>query len=395
MRLPKFAQIMDRVGAEGAFVVLAKARELERQGRDICHVEIGEPDFDTPAHIVNAAKEAMDKGMTHYTPSKGLYELREAIAEYTSETMGMDVSAEEVIVTVSAKLAIYGSLMVYIDPGDEVIIPSPAYPSYRGVTRFIGGKPVSVKLREERKFSPSGEEIAAAVTDRTKAIVINSPCNPTGGAYSREDLRAIVEIAHDRDLIVVSDEIYEHIVFDGKKHESILSIPGARERAVLVNGFSKTWAMTGWRLGWVVAPREVAEKISKIQGSTVSCPVHFAQAAAIQAIRGPMDDVKGMVREYEERRDMIHEALNSIPGFSMIKPVATFYAFPNTRELGLKSSELADRILNEAGVALLPGTAFGPEGEGYLRLSFGTSKENVGEAMTRIRNFVEERLSGS
>ncbi|RLG53870.1 MAG: pyridoxal phosphate-dependent aminotransferase [Thermoproteota archaeon] len=390
--MPDFAKRMNVLGVEGAFIVLAKAKELERQGRSIVHMEIGQPDFPTPKHIIEAAKKALDSGMTSYTPSTGIYELREAVAEYVSKSRGTDISPDEVVITVGAKLAIFGALMAFVDPGDEVIIPAPAYPSYDSVTMFVGGKPVHVPLREERKFSPSGEEIAETVTEKTKVIVINTPCNPTGGVYTREDLKAIVEVAQEKDLLIVSDEIYDEIVFDGKKHESILSIPGARERTVLIGGFSKTWSMTGWRLGWAVAPKEITDKIAKIQLNTTSCPVHFVQVAAVEAIRGPQDDVRRMVQEYQERRDLIFDGLNSIPGFSMIKPAATFYAFPNVKKLGVKSSELADMILNEAGVALLPGTAFGPEGEGYLRLSFATSKDMIKEGLKRIKEFVEERF---
>jgi len=390
--MPDFAERMNVLGVEGAFIVLAKAKELERQGRSIVHMEIGQPDFPTPKHIIEAAKKALDNGMTSYTPSTGIYELREAVADYVSQSRKIEISPEEVVITVGAKLAIFGALMAFVDPGDEVIIPAPAYPSYDSVTMFVGGKPVHVPLREERKFSPSGEEIAEAVTDKTKVIVINTPCNPTGGVYAKEDLKAIVEVAQEKDLLIVSDEIYEEIVFDGKKHESVLSIPGARERTVMISGFSKTWSMTGWRLGWAVAPKEIAEKIAKIQLNTTSCPVHFAQIAAIEAIRGSQDEVEKMVQEYQERRDLIYEGLNSIPGFSMIKPAATFYAFPNTKKLGVKSSELADMILEEAGVALLPGTAFGPEGEGYLRLSFATSKDKIKEGLRKIKEFVEEKF---
>ncbi|MDK2464959.1 MAG: pyridoxal phosphate-dependent aminotransferase [Candidatus Korarchaeota archaeon] len=390
--MPGFADRMSKLGVEGAFIVLARAKELERQGKKIIHCEIGQPDFDTPAHIKEAAKKALDEGFTGYTPSAGIMELREAIAEYVSKTRGIDVTPDQVVVTVGAKIGIFSALMAFVNPGEEVIIPMPAYPSYESVTEFVGGVVKPVVLKEEREFSPSGEEIAKAVTDRTKVIVINTPSNPTGGVYKRKDLEAIVEVAKEHDLWIISDEIYEDIIFDGKKHESILSIPGAEERAVMLSGFSKTYAMTGWRLGYVVAPKEVADKITKIQLNTVSCPVSFVQKAGIAALKGPRDEIEAMVREYEERRDLLYREINRIPGFSMIKPAATFYAFPNVKELGVKSKELANMLLEEAGVALLPGTDFGAPGEGYLRLSFATSKENLMEAMERIRAFVEEKF---
>ncbi|HDI85933.1 MAG TPA: pyridoxal phosphate-dependent aminotransferase [Candidatus Korarchaeota archaeon] len=383
---------MSKLGVEGAFIVLARAKELERQGKKIIHCEIGQPDFDTPAHIKEAAKKALDEGFTGYTPSAGIIELREAIAEYVSKTRGIEVTPDQVVVTVGAKIGIFSALMAFVNPGEEVIIPMPAYPSYESVTEFVGGIVKPVVLKEEREFSPSGEEIAEAVTDKTKVIVINTPSNPTGGVYKRKDLEAIVEVAKEHDLWIISDEIYEDIIFDGKKHESILSIPGAEERAVMLSGFSKTYAMTGWRLGYVVAPKEVADKITKIQLNTVSCPVSFVQKAGIAALKGPRDEIEMMVREYEERRDLLYREINRIPGFSMIKPAATFYAFPNVKKLGVKSKELATMLLEEAGVALLPGTDFGAPGEGYLRLSFATSKENLMEAMERIRAFVEEKF---
>lgn len=390
--MPGFADRMSKLGVEGAFIVLARAKELERQGKKIIHCEIGQPDFDTPAHIKEAAKKALDEGFTGYTPSAGIIELREAIAEYVSKTRGIEVTPDQVVVTVGAKIGIFSALMAFVNPGEEVIIPMPAYPSYESVTEFVGGIVKPVVLKEEREFSPSGEEIAEAVTDKTKVIVINTPSNPTGGVYKRKDLEAIVEVAKEHDLWVISDEIYEDIIFDGKKHESILSIPGAEERAVMLSGFSKTYAMTGWRLGYVVAPKEVADKITKIQLNTVSCPVSFVQKAGIAALKGPRDEIEMMVREYEERRDLLYREINRIPGFSMIKPAATFYAFPNVKKLGVKSKELATMLLEEAGVALLPGTDFGAPGEGYLRLSFATSKENLMEAMERIRAFVEEKF---
>ncbi len=386
--MPKFAERMKSLGVEGAFIVLAKARELERQGKSIIHLEIGEPGYQPPKHVLEATKKAVDEGKTKYTPASGIYELREAIAERVSSSRGVEVGPENVVVTVGAKMAIFAALMAFVDPGDEVIIPMPAYPSYESVTKFVGGVVKPVVLKEERKFSPDVNDILEKVTDRTKAIVINTPSNPTGGIYRREDLEEIVNLALKRDILIISDEIYEDIIFDGRKHESVLSIAGAEEVTVLVSGFSKTWAMTGYRLGYAVAKEDVAQKIAQIQLNAASCPVHFAQVAAVEAIRGPQDEVERMVKDYEKKRDVIYEEIQKIEGFSMVKPAGTFYAFPNIKGTGMSSEELADRLLNEAGVALLPGTAFGEPGEGFLRISFAGPMEDIVEGMRRIREFV-------
>ncbi len=386
--MPKFAARMNSLGVEGAFIVLAKARELERQGKDIVHLEIGEPGYQPPKHVLEATKRAIDEGKTKYTPSPGIYGLREAIAERVSETRGVDISPENVVVTVGAKMAIFAALMAFIDPGDEVIIPMPAYPSYESVTKFVGGIVKPVILKEERAFSPDVNDILEQVSDKTKAIVINTPSNPTGGVYKRSDLEEIVNLAREKDILIITDEIYEDIIFDGKRHESVLSIPGAEEVTILVSGFSKTWAMTGYRLGYAVARREVAEKIAQIQLNAASCPVHFAQVAAVEAIKGPQDEVAAMIRDYQRKRDVIYEEIQKIEGFTMVKPAGTFYAFPNIKSTGMSSEELADRLLNEAGVALLPGTAFGSAGEGYLRISFAGPMEDIVEGMKRIREFV-------
>ncbi|MCS7102562.1 MAG: pyridoxal phosphate-dependent aminotransferase [Candidatus Korarchaeum sp.] len=387
--MPRFASRMSRLGVEGAFIVLAKAKELERKGKSVIHLEIGEPGYNPPKHVIEVTKKAVEGGMTKYTPSAGIYELREAIAERVSESRGLKIKPENVVVTTGAKLAIFGALMSFIDPGDEVIIPMPAYPAYESVTNFIGGIVKPVVLREERGFSPSVEDLMARVSDKTKAIVINTPCNPTGGIYSRRDLEEIVKLAREKDLLVISDEIYEDIVFDGRKHESIISIPGAEEVAIMVSGFSKTWAMTGYRLGYAVGKQEFVDKIAQIQLNTSSCPAHFAQIAAIEAIRGPQDEVYEMIKDYERKRDLMYEEISKIKGFSMIKPAGTFYAFPNVKAIGLSSRELADRLLLEAGVALLPGTAFGEAGEGYLRVSFAGPMEDIKEGIRRIREYVE------
>ncbi len=386
--MPKFASRMSPLGVEGAFIVLAKARELERKGKDVIHLEIGEPGYLPPRHVLEATKKAVDQGMTKYTPSAGIYELREAIADRVSSTRGVDVSAENVVVTVGAKMAIFASLMMLVDPGDEVVIPMPAYPAYESVARFAGGVVKPVLLREEKGFSPDVEDILSAVSEKTKAIVINTPSNPTGGIYKRKDLEEIVKLAIEKDIVVISDEIYEDIIFDGKKHESILSVPGAEDVSIMISGFSKTWAMTGYRLGYVVAKKEFAEKITKIQINTTSCPAHFTQIAAIEALKGPWDEVKAMIEDYQYKRDLIYDEINKINGFTMIKPAGTFYAFPNIKKTGMSSEEMATKLLEEAGVALLPGTAFGDAGEGYLRISFAGPREDIVEGMKRIREFM-------
>lgn len=386
--MPKLANRMSSLGVEGAFIVLAKARELEREGKDVIHLEIGEPGYLPPRHVLEATKKAVDQGMTKYTPSAGIYELREAIADRVSSTRGVDVSAENVVVTVGAKMAIFASLMMLVDPGDEVVIPMPAYPAYESVARFAGGVVKPVLLREEKGFSPDVEDILSVVSEKTKAIVINTPSNPTGGIYKRKDLEEIVKLAIEKDIVIISDEIYEDIIFDGKKHESILSVPGAEDVSIMISGFSKTWAMTGYRLGYVVAKKEFAEKITKIQINTTSCPAHFTQIAAIEALKGPWDEVKAMIEDYQYKRDLIYDEINKINGFTMIKPAGTFYAFPNIKKTGMSSEEMATKLLEEAGVALLPGTAFGDAGEGYLRISFAGPREDIVEGMKRIREFM-------
>ncbi|MCD6243622.1 MAG: pyridoxal phosphate-dependent aminotransferase [Candidatus Korarchaeota archaeon] len=386
--MPKLANRMSSLGVEGAFIVLAKARELEREGKDVIHLEIGEPGYLPPRHVLEATKKAVDQGMTKYTPSAGIYELREAIADRVSSTRGVDVSAENVVVTVGAKMAIFASLVMLVDPGDEVVIPMPAYPAYESVARFAGGVVKPVLLREEKGFSPDVEDILSVVSEKTKAIVINTPGNPTGGIYKREDLEEIVKLAIEKDIVIISDEIYEDIIFDGKKHESILSVPGAEDVSIMISGFSKTWAMTGYRLGYVVAKKEFTEKITKIQINTTSCPAHFTQIAAIEALKGPWDEVKAMIEDYQYKRDLIYDEINKINGFTMIKPAGTFYAFPNIKKTGMSSEEMATKLLEEAGVALLPGTAFGDAGEGYLRISFAGPREDIVEGMKRIREFM-------
>ncbi len=391
--MPELADRVKSMGVEDAFIVLEKAKAMERAGTKVIHFEIGEPDFDTPGNIKEAAIKALREGFTHYTPADGIYELREAIAEKAGEKRDIDVKPEEVVVTVGGKMAIFSAVLTFVNPGDEVILPSPAYPAYAAAVELAGGSIVKVPLLEEKGFSFRPEDIEGRVSERTKAIIVNSPSNPTGGVIAKSDLEALAEIAKKHDLVVLSDEIYEDIVFDGEKHFSIASIPGMKERTVIISGFSKSYAMTGWRLGYAIAPENVADKIKRIQLNACSCPVSFAQKGAIEAILNGMESARSMAMEYERRRDVIIDGLNRIPGFKCLRPKGAFYAFPNVKELGLSSKVLASRILEEAAVALLPGTSFGAEGEGYLRLSFATSIENIREGLERIRGFVEEKLT--
>ncbi|RLG52807.1 MAG: pyridoxal phosphate-dependent aminotransferase [Thermoproteota archaeon] len=389
----RIAERMRGLGVESAFIVLGKAKELEAKGMKVYHFEIGEPDFDTPGHIKEAAYRALADGFTHYTPSNGIQELREAIAEYESQRKGVDIKPENVVVTVGAKLAIFAAMMATLNPGDEVIVPSPAYPAYAVSATFAGAKVVKVKLSEEKRFSFGAEDIQEKTGEKTKMVVINTPSNPTGLIMSEQDLRSLAEIAAERRLIVVSDEIYDRIVFDGKKASSILEHCDSLDNVIYVNGFSKTFAMTGWRLGYAITAREVAEHIMKIQLNTVSCPTSFVQRAAIEALKGPQEPVEQMVREYQRRRDLVVEVLNRTPGVRCLKPEGAFYAFPNITELGLSSDKVADELLQKKGVALLPGTAFGEEGEGYLRISFATSIEDLREGLEKFREYAEEKLS--
>ena len=383
-----FARWMERLGTEGAFEVLMKARGLERRGERVIHLEIGEPDFDTPRNVKEAGKRALDEGWTHYTSPAGILELREAIADRIRETRGVEVDpSKEVVVMPGAKPCIFASILALIDPGDEVLIPSPGYPIYESVVRFVGAKPVLIPLKEEREFRLDLEELKEKIGDRAKALIINYPNNPTGANLTDEDVRAIAEIANDHDLWVISDEIYSEIVYDGG-FRSPISEPGMKERMILIDGFSKTYSMTGWRLGYAISTPEVVERLIRLQINMTSCPAAFAQVAAIEALRGPQDEVKEMVRTYRRRRDLMVSRLNSIPGFRCVVPKGAFYAFPNVKEFGMSSRELMEYLLEKAHVATLNGDAFGLYGEGYLRLSYATSVENIEEGIARIKEAV-------
>ncbi len=383
----RLARCMSRLGTETAFEVLARARALEAQGREVVHLEIGEPDFDTPKHIIEAACKALHSGYTHYTPSAGIPELRQAIAEEMSRTRGIPVDWENVVVTPGGKPIMFYVILALAEPGDEVIYPNPGFPIYESMINFTGAKPVPIPLREECNFAFDIDEFRKLVTDKTRLIIINSPHNPTGGVLDKETLHEIAKIAMERDIPVLSDEIYDRILYDGEFH-SIASIPGMQERTIILNGFSKTYAMTGWRLGYGVMPKDFAVHITRLMTNSNSCTNAATQIAGIAALKGPQDDVDRMVAAFRERRDVIVKGLNEIPGVSCVLPKGAFYAFPNITGTGMKSKPLADYLLNEAGVACLSGTSFGAYGEGYLRLSYANSVENIKKALERMADAI-------
>ncbi|WP_436495662.1 pyridoxal phosphate-dependent aminotransferase [Actinokineospora sp. HUAS TT18] len=376
----KLASRMGRLGTESAFEVLAKAKALEKTGRSVIHLEIGEPDFDTPAHIAAAAQEALAKGHTHYVPAPGVPELRTAVADFLERKNRLVTTPDRVIVTPGAKPIMFFAIMALCEEGDEVIYPDPGFPMYESITRFAGATPVPIPLRESNNFTIDPDELASLVTDRTKLLILNSPHNPCGSSLSQEQIEAIAKIAIERDLTVLSDEVYWALQYDGA-HRSVLSVPGMAERTILLDGWSKTFAMTGWRLGFGVFPQWLVEPVNRLVINSVSCTSAFSQYAAIAALDGPWDEVDRMKAEFESRASLIVDGLNAIPGVSCVRPGGAFYAFPNVSELGLSSGELSDRLLNEAGVAALPGTAFGDYGEGYLRFSYANSPANIRAAL--------------
>ncbi len=376
---------MDGILVESAFEVLVKARALEAQGRSIVHLEIGEPDFPTPAHIVEAAKKALDDGWTHYGPTQGLPELREAIAEHISATRNINVGPQHVCVVPGGKPIIFFPMMALLEPGDEAIYPNPGFPIYESMINVCGAKAVPMPLTEGRAFSLDLDLLRDSLTPRTKMLVLNSPQNPTGGLIPEDDIRAIADLVRDRDLIVLSDEIYCRIQYCDKPPFSIASLPGMLEKTIILDGFSKTFAMTGWRMGYGVMPIWLVDAVNKLMVNSNSCTASFTQRAGIAALRGPQDDVYKMVAEFRRRRDAFCAGLNSIPGFRCTLPGGAFYAFANITGTGRTSKELADFLLNEAGVACLNGAAFGAYGDGFLRFSYANSLENLMEAVDRIK----------
>ncbi len=387
MSSPTFAKRMNRLGTESAFEVLAKAKSLEAQGKDIIHLEIGQPDFSTPMNVCEAAFKAMKDGHTGYCPSAGIPEFREVVAQHISETRGIDIHPDEVTVTPGAKPIIFFTILALIDDGDEVIYPEPGFPVYESVIDFIGGKAIPLPLREEVDFRFRTEDLIDAITDRTKLLILNSPQNPTGGTLTEADLNAIAELAQKHNFFILTDEVYSRLLYEGT-HRSIISIPGLKEQTILIDGHSKTYAMTGWRLGYGIAPREIADKITRLTINSNSCTAAFTQIAGIEALTGPQTFVSQMVAEFKTRRDVIVDGLNAIDGISCVKPLGSFYVFPNVTKLPLSCENLADYLMDEVGVALLPGTAFGKYGDGYLRLSYANSLENINDALNRIETAV-------
>jgi aspartate/methionine/tyrosine aminotransferase len=383
----KLAARMDHLGVEGAFNVLVRARALEAQGRDIIHLEIGEPDFATAPHIVAAAKQALDEGWTHYGPPQGLPELREAIATHACRTRGIRVGAEHVSVVPGGKPIIFFPMLALIEPGDEVIYPNPGFPIYESMVNFLGAKPVPIPLIEERGFSFDLDRLRDSLSPKTKLLILNSPHNPTGGVIPAADIHAIAEMVRDRDLIVLADEIYSRIYFD-QAPLSIASLPGMLEKTIILDGFSKTYAMTGWRMGYGIMPAWLVEAVNKLMVNSNSCTASFTQRAGIAALNGPQDGVTAMVQEFRRRRDAFCAGLNSLPGFRCAVPGGAFYAFPNITGTGLSSEALFDALLEHAGVASLSGTAFGAYGEGYLRFSIANSYDKLMSAIDRIREVV-------
>lgn len=385
----RVAARMGTIGTESAFEVTARARALEAGGRSILHLQIGEPDFDTPAHVREAAKRALDAGETHYAPFAGIPALRESIAADVTARKGFAADPSQVFVTVGGKGVMLYAILGLVDPGDEVLVPDPGYPIYESLTRFVGATPVPVPIRMANDFRLDVDELASLVTRRTRVLVMNSPANPTGGVLTRADLEAIAGIAIRHDLWVLTDEIYGRILYDGAEHVSIASLPGMAERTITLDGFSKTFAMTGWRLGYAVVPPALREMYGQLIINTVSCAPTFAQVGAVQALTGPQDDVAAMVREFRVRRDLVVDGLNAIGGIECRRPLGAFYAFPSVAGTGLSGAELAERLLAEAGVCVLAGTAFGGFGADHVRLSYATSRENLLEALRRIGAFVD------
>ena len=388
----RFAERMNHIGTEGAFVVLARARELEAQGRQIVHLEIGEPDFATPDNIVEAAVDALQGGYTHYTPAGGILEARQAVAGFVERRLGVEVDPTEVVLVPGSKNVLLFTLLSCVEAGDEVIYPDPGYPVYASLVNFIGARGVPIRLREERSFRMDLDELAALITPRTRMLIVNTPQNPTGGVLTREDVETIARLAVEHDLLVLSDEIYSQLTYDGFQHVSLLSQPGMKERTVLMDGMSKAYAMCGWRLGYGVSPRELASRMETLMINSSSCAAAFTQMAVIEALESPESDraVHSMVETFRARRDLVVDGLNAIPGVHCERPQGAFYAFANVTGTGMDERELADRLLTEAGVAVLPGTAFGPGGKGFIRLAYTQGEDDLRLGVERIAEFVKQ-----
>jgi aspartate aminotransferase len=383
----KLAERMSRLGTESAFEVLARAKALEAKGKEVIHLEIGEPDFDTPDNIREAAAKAIWDGYTHYCSAQGIVELRDALAEIDSKRKKIDIKPEQVVVTPGAKPIMFFGMLALVNEGDEVIYPNPGFPIYESVIEFLGAKAVPIQLHESKSFSLDVDELAGKVTSKTKMMIINSPQNPTGGVIPRKDLETIAKLAVEKDFWVLSDEVYSEMVYEGQ-HNSIAVFPGMRERTIIIDGYSKTYAMTGWRLGYGVMPQALAQAMTQLQINATSCTCTFTQVAGVEGVKGDQSAARAMVAEFKKRRDVIVDGLNAIDGISCLLPKGAFYVFPNITGTGVKSQVLSDKLLNEGGVAVLPGTAFGSFGEGYLRLSYANSVENIKKALKSIENIV-------
>ncbi|AHF10089.1 MULTISPECIES: pyridoxal phosphate-dependent aminotransferase [Dehalobacter] len=378
-----FADRMNRLGSETAFEMLAKANVLEAQGREIIHLEIGEPDFPTLPNIIEKGMECLRAGMTKYTPSSGLLEARQAVADYAGKKRGYEIDPQEVVMTAGGKPIMFYAILATVNPGDEVIYPNPGFPIYESVIKFVGGVPVPIPLREENEFRMDIQEFKSLVTDKTKMVIINSPQNPTGGMLTKEDYQEIADFLADRNIVILSDEIYENVVYEEPSF-SISSLPHMREKTIILNGFSKTYAMTGWRAGYGIMPKEAAQQIGKLVVNSTSCLAGFTQMACIEALTGPQDEVLRRAEQFRIRRDRIVDGLNAISGVTCLKPRGAFYVFPNIKAFGKTSKEMAEYLLNEAGVATLWGSSFGEYGEGYLRISYANSLENLEKAVSQI-----------
>jgi aspartate aminotransferase len=388
----KLAERMNRLGTETAFEVLVRARALEAQGRDVVHLEVGEPDFDTPGNIIEAGAHALQTGWTHYGPSAGLPDLRAAIADYLNRSRGTSYAGDNVVVTPGGKPIMFFVILALLEAGDEAIYPNPGFPIYESMINFTGATAVPSPIREEKDFALDVDELEALITPRTKLLIINSPSNPTSGVLNRQEIERIAQLAVQHDLTVLADEIYSEIIYEGE-HVSIATFPGMAERTVILDGFSKTYAMTGWRLGYGAMPLGLVPHINKLMVNSNSCTSMAVQRAGIEALTGPQDEVKAMIAAFKRRRDLIVDGLNAIPGISCHRPKGAFYVFPNITATGMTSKQFADYLLNEHGVAGIAGTSFGSYGEGYLRLSYANSDENLVKALDRVEAAVKSATS--
>lgn len=386
----ELAKRMTRLGTETAFEVLAKAKRLEAEGVDVIHLEIGEPDFDTPANIIEAGHTALNQGFTHYGPSPGLNEVRQRISKEISDTRGISVNGDNVVITPGAKPIMFFSIIALVDEGDEVLYPNPGFPIYESMINFVGGNPVPMRLSSEQNFDIDIDEVSNQITSKTKMMIINSPNNPCGSIIDKDKLESLANLAVENDVIVLSDEIYSRFLYDGH-HYSIAAFPGMKERTIILDGFSKTYAMTGWRIGFGVMPEELVEPISKLSTNSVSCTASFTQMAALEAIDGPQDGANLIVEEFRKRREIIVNGLNNIKGIHCPMPKGAFYTFPSITGTGMTSREFADGLLENYGVACLAGESFGHYGQGCVRFSFANSPENIEKALDRITQFVSSK----